>query len=73
MYGMHVHNAVLAANEKESGITIHYVTEHYDEGTYIAQFKTSLEKITSPEELAKNIHHLEYEHFPKVIETLLNG
>ena len=73
MYGMHVHNAVMAANEKESGITIHFVTEQYDEGAYIAQFKISLEKITSPEELAKNIHQLEHEHFPKVIETLLNG
>lgn len=72
MYGMHVHNAVMLANEIESGITIHYVTEQYDEGAYIAQFKISLENVSTANELAKNIHQLEYEHFPKTIETLLN-
>ncbi len=71
MYGSHVHRAVLAHKERESGITIHYVNEHYDEGKIIARFKTS---ITSEDDLASletKIHQLEHAHYAPVIEQLL--
>lgn len=71
MYGHFVHEAVIKNQEKESGISIHYVNEHYDEGGIIAQFKTSIAENDTPESLAKKIHLLEYEHFPKVIEQLI--
>lgn len=71
MYGMHVHSAVVANGEKESGITIHYVNKHYDEGTYIFQASCLLDKNDSPEEVAKKVLALEHEHFPKVIEKLI--
>lgn len=71
MYGHFVHEAVIANKEKESGITIHFVNEHYDEGAIIAQFKTEITENDSAESLAKKIHLLEYEHFPKVIEQLI--
>lgn len=71
MYGMHVHNAVKENNESETGITIHYVNENYDEGAIIFQAKTQLEATDSPENIAQKIHILEYEHFPKVIETVI--
>ena len=71
MYGMRVHEAVIAAGEKESGITIHYVNERYDEGNVIAQFRISVSEGETPESLAEKIHALEYEHYPKVIERLL--
>lgn len=74
MYGMHVHRAVKENNESESGITIHYVNENYDEGAVIFQAKTDLVSSDSPEDIAQKIHKLEYEHFPKVIEkTLINN
>ena len=71
MYGSHVHEAVIEAKEKESGITIHYVNEHYDEGQIIFQAKCKIDENDTPEILAQKIHTLEYEHFPKVIEKLL--
>ncbi|WP_343767303.1 phosphoribosylglycinamide formyltransferase [Gangjinia marincola] len=71
MYGMNVHRAVVENKEKETGITIHYVNEHYDEGAIIAQHKTKLTPEDTPEDVARKIHELEYEHFPKVIEELL--
>ena len=71
MYGMHVHNAVIANNEKETGITIHYVNEHYDEGAVILQKKVSVDESDTPESIAKKIHKLEYKYFPKVIEEIL--
>ena len=70
MYGNHVHKAVVAAKEAESGITIHYVNEHYDEGNIIFQAKCEVLPTDTFEDLAHKIHALEYEHFPKVIETL---
>jgi len=70
MYGMNVHNAVIDANEKESGITIHYVNEKYDEGQIIAQYKCAIDENETPERLAKKIHELEHIFYPKVIETL---
>lgn len=71
MYGMHVHKAVKAQNETETGITIHYVNENYDEGAIIFQAKTPVLATHTPEDIAANIHKLEHEHFPKVIEELL--
>jgi phosphoribosylglycinamide formyltransferase-1 len=73
MYGMHVHNAVKENNETETGITIHYVNEHYDDGGIVFQAKTQLETSDSPEDIAQKIHALEYEHFPKVIEEVVKG
>jgi len=72
MFGDHVHQAVKAANEKETGITIHYVNEHYDEGQIIFQKKVSLSESDTPEDIANKVHALEYEYFPKVIEDLLS-
>ena len=72
MYGSHVHEAVVAAGEKESGITIHEVTEEYDKGSILFQAKTQLTPNETPESLAAKIHELEYKHFPQVIETFLN-
>lgn len=71
MYGMHVHEAVVANNEKETGITIHYVNEKYDEGAIIFQAKTNIEPGFSSQDVANAIHKLEYEYFPKTIESLL--
>jgi phosphoribosylglycinamide formyltransferase 1 len=73
MYGHHVHEAVIAAKEKSSGITIHYVNEHYDEGKIIRQASCAIDDSDSPETLAEKIHLLEYEHFPLAIEEVLNG
>ena len=71
MYGMHVHQAVLENKEKETGITIHYVNEHFDEGEFIFQTKVNIENCKTSEEISKRIHELEMEHFPKVIERFL--
>ncbi|WP_461532616.1 phosphoribosylglycinamide formyltransferase [Sinomicrobium sp.] len=71
MYGMNVHRAVIANRETESGITIHYVNENYDEGAVIFQSKVAVLPTDSPEEVAEKIHALEYEHFPRVIAQLL--
>lgn len=71
MYGSHVHDAVVANNEKESGITIHFVNENYDEGAIIFQAKTYLTQIDTAKTVAKKIHKLEYKHFPEVIEQVL--
>lgn len=71
MYGDAVHKAVVANNEKESGITIHFVNEHYDEGAIIFQAKCVVNKTDTYEDVAAKIHALEYEHFPKVIEGIL--
>ncbi len=70
MYGDHVHKAVKAAGETESGITIHFVNKHYDEGNTIFQAKCLVEPTDSYEEIAEKVHALEYEHFPKVIEMV---
>ena len=71
MYGMHVHTAVRENNESETGITIHYVNVNYDEGAIIFQAKTKVEASDSAEDIAQKIHVLEYEHFPKIIETVI--
>ncbi len=72
MYGMNVHEAVINNKEKESGITIHYVNEVYDEGTPILQSTCQVEEGDTPELLAQKIHQLEYKHLPVVVEQLLN-
>jgi phosphoribosylglycinamide formyltransferase-1 len=71
MYGMHIHKKVVENKEKETGITIHYVNEKYDDGAIIFQKKTDLLLTDDVEEVAKKIHLLEMEYFPKVIEQLL--
>lgn len=71
MYGMNVHRAVLENNESETGITIHYIDEHYDEGDIIFQKNISVTDCNSPEEIAAKIGKLEHEHFPQIIENLL--
>lgn len=71
MYGMHVHRAVLENKDPETGITIHYVNEHYDEGEFIAQEKVSIKNCLSAEEIAAKVHELEHRHFPAIIEKLI--
>jgi phosphoribosylglycinamide formyltransferase-1 len=72
MYGSMVHEAVIAAREKESGITIHFVNEKYDEGEIIFQAKCKVEESDTTESLANKIHKLEYEHYPKIIKKLVS-
>lgn len=69
MYGQHVHQAVIAARDKESGISIHYVDEIYDHGEVIMQARCEILEDDTPETLAEKIHCLEHKHFPKVIEA----
>lgn len=71
MYGHHVHEAVVANKEKESGITIHYVNEHYDEGNIISQARCVVTSKDTPDTLAHKIHKLEHYFFPRTIEFLL--
>ncbi|WP_242386142.1 phosphoribosylglycinamide formyltransferase [Phocaeicola sartorii] len=73
MYGSHVHQAVIDSNEKESGITIHYINEHYDEGNTIFQATCPVLPDDTPDTLAARVHQLEYEHFPRVIERAILG
>jgi phosphoribosylglycinamide formyltransferase 1 len=71
MYGMHVHEAAIRSGDQESGITIHYVNEKYDDGQIIFQVKCKVESADTPEILAGKIHQLEYKHFPEVIESVV--
>ncbi|MCP4053787.1 phosphoribosylglycinamide formyltransferase [Mesoflavibacter sp. CH_XMU1422-2] len=73
MYGMNVHKAVVENKETETGITIHYVNENYDEGAIIFQAKCKVEASDSAEDVATKIHKLEMEHFPKVVDDLLKN
>ena len=73
MYGMHVHKAVVDNKEKESGITIHYVNENYDEGAVIFQKSVVLLSTDTPEVVAEKIHELEQKYFPGVIADLLKN
>jgi len=72
MYGNFVHQAVIASGEKESGITIHYVDGHYDNGDIIFQARCAISENDTPATLASRIHQLEHEHYPQVIEKLLS-
>lgn len=73
MYGDHVHDAVVAAGEKESGITIHLVNEQYDEGETLFQASCELSPDDVAEDVAAKVHQLEYEHFPRVIESWVSA
>ncbi|MCD4735184.1 MAG: phosphoribosylglycinamide formyltransferase [Bacteroidales bacterium] len=72
MFGHHVHAAVLESKDKESGITIHFVNEHYDDGQIIFKAKCPVYDDDNPDTLASRIHKLEYEYYPKVISKLVN-
>ena len=72
MYGMNVHRAIIENQEKETGITIHFVNENYDEGSIIFQKKIPLSGNETPEEVAEKIHELEQKYFPEVIGKILN-
>ena len=71
MYGSFVHEAVVKNKEAETGITIHYVNENYDEGAIISQKKVTLSEKETPETVAEKIHKLEYKWFPRIIEEVL--
>ena len=71
MYGMNVHKAIVENKEKETGITIHYVNENYDEGNIIFKKKVTVLVTDTPEVVAEKIHELEQKYFPSVIEDLL--
>ena len=73
MYGMRVHQSIFDNKEVESGISIHYVNENYDEGQIIFQKKVMLGDCKSPEDIVRKIHELEKEFFPAVIEKVLNA
>ena len=73
MYGMNVHKAVVENHEKETGITIHFVNENYDEGNIIFQKSVLLTKSDSPESVAEKIHELEQQYFPSIVEEVLNS
>ena len=73
MYGMKVHQAVIDARDKESGITVHLVNENYDEGDIIFQAKCKVESQDTADTLAVKIHELEHQYFPKVIEEVVLG
>lgn len=73
MYGMHVHRAVKAAGEQQSGLTIHYVNKDYDEGAIILQRRVQLEPTDAPEAIAAKVLKQEHRYYPIVIEDLLDG
>ena len=73
MYGMNVHRAVVEASETETGITIHYVDAHYDEGDIIFQKSVPLTGDETCEQVSEKVRELEHEYFPKVIESLLKS
>jgi len=71
MYGMHVHKTIVENKEKETGITIHFVNENYDEGVIIFQKNFDVLESDTPDDVAQKIHILEYDYFPKVIEKVI--
>ena len=71
MWGHHVHEAVKAAGETRSGITIHFVNSNLDEGEHIAQFSVALSPSDTPDDIAAKVHELEMRHYPKVIEQVI--
>ena len=73
MWGHHVHEAVKAAGETESGITIHFVNPELDAGEHIAQFSVALSPDDTPEDIADKVHELEMKHYPTVIEQVIKG
>lgn len=73
MYGARVHEAVIACGDKESGITIHEVNEHYDEGQILFQAKCTIDAGETPDSLARKIHQLEHRHYPDFLDKWING
>ena len=73
MYGMNVHKAIVENKEKETGITIHFVNENYDEGNIIFQKKVTVLITDTPEVVAEKIHELEQQYFPSIVEEVLNS
>ena len=73
MYGERVHRAVIAAGEKESGITVHYVNGRYDDGAAIFRAVCPVAPDDTPEALAAKVHALEYAHFPQVIKEVADN
>ena len=71
MYGDNVHKAVVENKETESGITIHFLNDRFDEGEHVAQYKCEVLATDTPEDVAAKVHALEYEWYPKVIENIL--
>ncbi|MBF4464702.1 phosphoribosylglycinamide formyltransferase [Flavobacterium sp. LC2016-12] len=71
MYGMHIHRAIVNNKEKETGISIHYVNENYDEGGIIFQKNVALTEDDTPETVAEKIHELEQKYFPEIIQAVL--
>ncbi len=72
MYGQRVHEAVVAAGETETGISIHYVNEHYDEGRLIRQVRCAVLPTDRPEDVAARVHRLEHQYYPEVVEELVD-
>lgn len=71
MFGGHVHQAVVAAGATESGITIHFVNEHYDEGQVVFQATCPVSPTDTPDDVAAKVHALEYAHYPRVVGEVL--
>ena len=72
MYGMHIHKKVIDSNDKETGITIHFVSQEYDSGEIIFQKKITVNKEDNASLIEKKVHNLEYEYYPKIIASLLD-
>ena len=72
MYGKHVHEAVVKNKDVKTGITVHYVNENYDEGAIIFQAICYVDALDNPDDVARKIHDLEMEHFPRVVDKLLS-
>lgn len=72
MYGENVHQSVVASGEKESGITIHYVDENYDEGNIIFQATCEVSPSDTPHQVAEKVHALEYRYFPEIIDKVIS-
>lgn len=73
MYGRHVHEAVKAAGEIETGMTVHWVTREYDSGAIIAQYKTAISPTDTVDDIAAKEHELEMKYFPEVIDRIISG
>ena len=73
MYGHHVHEAVVKAGETESGITIHYVNEYYDEGQVIFQARCPVQPADTPQDVARHVQALEHAHYPRIVADVLTG
>lgn len=73
MYGMNVHNAVFDSDESESGMTIHKVTENYDEGDIVFQVKVDISQCHTPEEIASKVLALEHHYYPRIAEAMIKS